>query len=300
MGGEMSETKTGNTASTSQPCLSVPPHRQQALTQIDRLLHIMERLLAPDGCPWDREQTLDTLRPYLLEETYEVLESMDDPNLHRVELGDLLLQIVFQSALREKEGTFAFGDVAAAISDKMIRRHPHVFGPASDAKALDPDDVRKQWEAIKAQEIRDGEPSSKSTSHPLFKGIPKTMPALTRAFRVQDKAAALGFDWPDVEGPRRKVDEEWAELQEAIDGGDIDAIREELGDVLFILVRLGQKFGIDAEGALSATIAKFQNRFTYVLKRCEEEDVSPETAGLAKLDAYWEQAKALQKKKLLK
>jgi MazG family protein len=249
------------------------------------LRQLMDRLLGPDGCPWDREQTLESLRPYLLEEAHEVLESMDDPVAHRQELGDLLFQIVFQSALREREGEFDLDGVIEAIRSKMIRRHPHVFAPEGEDKPRDAAEVAAQWSELKAAE-RGGE----GPRDPLA-GVPNTLPALQRAWRLQDKAAGVGFDWPEVGGAIDKVREEWAELEDAIASGERDQIEDELGDLLFVLTRLGQKLGIEAEGALRRTNAKFERRFAHVMKRCHEEGIEPSSAGLAQLDAFWNEAK---------
>lgn len=245
----------------------------------------MDRLLAPDGCPWDREQTLETLKPYLIEEAYEVLDAMHEPDAHRRELGDLLLQIVFQSALREREGAFDLEGVIAAIRDKMIRRHPHVFDP--DAAA--PEDaaaVTRQWTQIKLAEQAD----QSGPKNPLA-GVPKHLPALQRAWRLQDKAAAVGFDWPGIDGAVAKIREEWEELDQARASGDVDHVREEFGDLLFVLVRYGQKLGFAAEDALRATCAKFEARFAHVMQQCHDRGIDPNTAGLAVLDGFWDDAK---------
>lgn len=269
---------------------------------------LMQRLLGPDGCPWDKEQDLDSLRPYLIEEAYEVLEAMDDPRAHRKELGDLLFQIVFQSALREREGHFDLDDVIASIRTKMLRRHPHVFGPTDQGPRPSAEEVTRQWAALKLQERREearkagqsddtsqnpgqNQDTSPALPNPLA-GVPRALPALQRAWRLQEKAAAVGFDWPDLEGPRAKVDEEWAELREAIEGGDKAAIEEELGDLLFVLVRLGQKLDVEAEGALRGTISKFERRFEHVVRRCHEEGIELDRAGLETLDGFWREAKA--------
>lgn len=247
----------------------------------------MDRLLAPDGCPWDRAQTLETLRPYLLEEAHEVLEAMDDPAEHRRELGDLLFQIVFQSAIREREGHFDLDGVIEGIRSKMIRRHPHVFAPSGAAdQPRDADEVAARWSEIKAAE-RGGE----GPREPLA-GVPKTLPALQRAWRLQDKAAGVGFDWPEVAGAIEKVREEWGELERAIASGERDRIEDELGDLLFVLTRVGQKLGVEAEGALRRTNRKFERRFAHVMQRCHEEGIEPAAAGLARLDAFWNEAKA--------
>lgn len=267
-------------------------HRELGLRDgLDGLRDLMDRLLAPDGCPWDREQTLDSLRPYLIEEAYEVLEAMDEPEAHRRELGDLLLQIVFQSAIREREGAFDLEGVIAAIRDKMIRRHPHVFGPR-DGAALDAEAVSRQWAQIKQAE-RDEHGDGKTTgpAQPLA-GIPRALPALQRAWRLQDKAASVGFDWPSIDGASAKIREEWEELDRAREDGDPEHVREEFGDLLFVLVRYGQKLGITAEDALRSTCAKFEARFAHVMTRCHEQGIDPSTAGLAVLDGFWDEAKA--------
>lgn len=253
------------------------------------LRDLMDRLLDPErGCPWDQVQSLDTLRPYLLEEAHEVLEAMHDPKAHQGELGDLLFQVVFQAALREREGAFDLDGVIEAIRSKMIRRHPHVFGdPSADGQAeeLTPQDVERQWAAIKATERGREGPAA-----PLA-GVPHGLPALQRAWRLQDKAAQVGFDWPDVEGAVAKAREEWQELEHARGEDDLDAVREELGDLLFVLVRVAGKLGVEPEDALRRANAKFERRFGFVMERCHAEGIAPEQAGLAVLDGFWDQAK---------
>jgi MazG family protein len=258
---------------------------------------LMDRLLDPGaGCPWDRDQTLESLRPYLLEEAHEVLEAIEHGNAeeHRRELGDLLFQIVFHSAIREREGHFDLDGVVEAIRSKMIRRHPHVFGPEGAAPRYTADQVESQWAKIKQAE-RDRAGKVAAAPDPTA-GVPRSLPALQRAWRIQNKAAHVGFDWPDVEGPRAKVREEWAELEQAIDEGDPDAIAEELGDLLFVVVRLGQKLGVEAELALQRTSDKFQRRFGHVMQRCHELGLDPSRAGLAKLDSFWDEAKAIERR----
>ena len=275
----------------------VPRHRQLGLRDgIAGLRDLMDRLLAPDGCPWDREQTLDSLRPYLIEEAYEVLEAMDEPEAHRRELGDLLLQIVFQAALREREGAFDLEGVIAAIRDKMIRRHPHVFGSEGEAPGAAPLDaaaVSRQWAQIKLAEREvEGAPGSKPGPARPLAGVPRALPALQRAWRLQDKAASVGFDWPSIDGASAKIREEWEELDRAREAGDPRHVQEEFGDLLFVLVRYGQKLGIAAEDALRATCAKFEDRFAFVMERCHQEGIEPASAGLAALDRFWDEAKA--------
>jgi MazG family protein len=245
---------------------------------------VMDRLLADDGgCPWDRAQTLESLRPYLVEETYEVLESMDDPADHRGELGDLLFQIVFQAALRQREGSFDLDDVIAEIRDKLIRRHPHVFGAAAPLHSAS--DVERQWERIKQVER-----GAQGPRDPLA-GVPRALPPLERAGRLQDKATAVGFDWPDVHGAIAKFHEEWGELEEARAADDREAMQAELGDLLFVLVRVAQKLGLDAEDALRGANAKFERRFARVMEQCHTQGVDPAAAGLERLEAMWQAAK---------
>lgn len=273
---------------------AAPDHRALGLRDgLDGLRDLMDRLLAEDGgCPWDRAQTLESLRPYLIEEAYEVLDALADPAAHRRELGDLLFQIVFHAALREREGAFDLDDVIAAIRTKMIRRHPHVFAREADAAGgapRDPDDVARQWARLKRAE-QSPEGQERGPARPLA-GVPRSLPALQRAWRLQDKAAAVGFDWPTIQGAVDKVREEWEELERARESGDLRAIEEEFGDLLFVLVRYGQKLGVSAEDALRGTCAKFEDRFAYVMQRCHEAGIEPEAAGLERLDAWWNEAK---------
>ncbi|MCA9655095.1 MAG: nucleoside triphosphate pyrophosphohydrolase [Myxococcales bacterium] len=249
----------------------------------------MERLLDPEaGCPWDQRQTLDSLRPYLLEEAHEVLESMHEPGAHRAELGDLLFQVVFHSALREREGAFDLDGVIEAIRSKMIRRHPHVFGDASQ-RAMSAEEVARQWAAIK--EVERG---NEGPPDPLA-GVPRGLPALQRAWRLQDKAAHVGFDWPSIDGALAKVREELGELEQARSTGTPEEVREEFGDLLFVMVRLAQKLGVEAEDALRRANAKFERRFAEVMRQCHARGLDPAEAGLEVLDGFWEQAKAAER-----
>ncbi|MFO0636064.1 MAG: nucleoside triphosphate pyrophosphohydrolase [Nannocystaceae bacterium] len=249
------------------------------------LRELMDRLLADDGCPWDRAQTLDSLRPYLLEEAHEVLEAMHDPARHVGELGDLLFQIVFQAALREREGAFDLEDVVAAIRDKMIDRHPHVFGP--ERGAITAEEVTRRWEAGKR---------AKADRDPGSLGVPATLPALHRCARLQEKAAAVGFDWPTIDGALDKLQEELREFEQARDAGDRAAIEDELGDVLFVLVRIAGKLGLSAESALSRANAKFERRFGHVLRTLAARGEAPEHVGLEGLDALWNDAKRAERR----
>ena len=261
----------------------------RAQVAIERLLSIMERLRGPQGCPWDREQTLKSLRPYVLEETYEVLEAIDagDPSEHCEELGDLLLQIVFQAQLMKEEGRFDFADVAEAISRKLVSRHPHVFG---DAEAKDSDAVLRQWAALKREEKK-----AKGRGESVLEGVPREMPALARADRLTEKASRIGFDWPDAAGARAKLSEEMGELDEAIAQGDRDAMEHELGDVLFAVANLSRKLGMPPEEALRAALGRFIARFSHIERELARRGVGHGQATLAEMDAIWDEAKALER-----
>ncbi len=253
----------------------------------------MSRLLDPDdGCPWDRDQSLDSLKPYLLEEAYEVHEAMDDPEAHRKELGDLLFQIVFQSALREQQGAFDLDGVVEAIRSKMIRRHPHVFDRQPGAPTPDAEALAREWNEMKARERAPRDDGVSAGPHNPLTGVPRGLGNLQRAWRLQDKAAAVGFDWPNLDGVRAKLREELEEFEEAVRGGDEEQIRDELGDVLFVLVRYAQKLGLEPEDALRRANKKFVRRFTHVVERCHEAQIPLERAGLETMERFWSEAKA--------
>jgi nucleoside triphosphate diphosphatase len=249
------------------------------------LVEIMKRLLAPDGCPWDREQTLQTLEPFLIEEAYEVLEAIDagDAREHCDELGDLLFQIIFQAELRAREDAFGIDDVVGAISRKLVRRHPHVFG---DLQVKGTDEVLANWDKLKAAEHEE-----KGIKRRALDGVPLALPALLRAQRLGEKAAAVGFDWPDVAGVRDKVDEELREIDEAIATGDKDQIEHEIGDLLLATSRLSAKLGVAPEDALRSALRRFQNRFeameATVVARGEKVGETP----LEELDRIWNEVK---------
>lgn len=258
------------------------------LPETARLLAIVARLRAKDGCPWDREQTLDSLKPYLLEECYELLEAVDagDADAHREELGDVLLQIALHTQIRGEEGRFSFEDVARVLSDKLVRRHPHVFG---DVAVADSREVVKNWDAIKATEKR------AATRTSLLDGVPKHLPALQRAQRLQSRASRAGFDWPDVSGVLDKVEEEVDEIREAAAAGDPARVEEELGDLLFSLVNLCRFQHVNAEDALRKTTGKFARRFHEIERRLQAEGKSLKDVTLAELDRHWDAAKELEK-----
>ncbi len=261
----------------------------RATDALERLLGIMERLRGPDGCPWDREQTMRTLRPYVLEETYEVLEAIDsgDVREHCEELGDLLLQIVFQAQLAKEAHDFDFADVAEAISNKLVSRHPHVFG---DAQVKDAEGVLRQWAALKREEKK-----AKGRGDSVLEGVPREMPALARADRLTEKASRVGFDWPDPAGARAKLSEEIGELDRALEAGDADALEHELGDVLFAAANLGRKLGIPPEEALRGAVARFIARFGHVERELARRGVPHGEATLAEMDALWDEAKELER-----
>jgi tetrapyrrole methylase family protein/MazG family protein len=252
---------------------------------VKRLYAVMKRLRGPGGCPWDREQTLQTLKPCLLEEAYELLEAMDgqDLALHIEELGDVLLQVVFQCAIREEEGLFTLDDVAGTLSDKLVRRHPHVFG---DAEAATSGQVLRNWEAIKQTEK--GKPPDRS----VIDGVPATLPALLKAQRVQAKASRVGFDWKDSSGALGKVEEELGELKEAVAAGGKAHIEEEMGDLFFAMVNTCRFIDVDAEGALEGATRKFARRFRTVECRIREQGRTLKDCTLAEMDAVWDAVKA--------
>jgi MazG family protein len=251
---------------------------------------ISDRLRAPDGCPWDREQTHETLRNHLLEEAYEVYDALDagaTPALAG-ELGDLWLQVVLHAQLAAEAGVFDLTDVQAAIASKIVRRHPHVFG---EAEARTASDVNRQWERIKAAE-REGEADGAATKGALD-GISASLPALAASQEMQERAANIGYDWPSIDGVLDKVVEETEELREAAEeGADPRAWAEELGDLLFVLVNVARKRGIEAEAALRAANAKFRRRFGRVESMAAERGVALRELDFAALDELWDAAKA--------
>jgi MazG family protein len=263
------------------------------------LVDIMNRLLAPDGCPWDREQTLASLRPYLVEETFEVLEAMEvgTPAEHCEELGDLLMQVVFQSALRERAGEFNVDDAVRSICDKLVRRHPHVFGQAEVGSAAE---VEVQWEEIKRREKAaagaakgaGAEGAEEAAPQRTLAGVPLGLPALVRANLISARAARVKFDWHDAAGCRAKVAEELDEIDRAVASGDRAAIEHEIGDLLFAAVSLARKLGVDPEAALRACTRRFTARFEYIEDRLRERGRTPAESDLAEMDALWDQAKA--------
>jgi tetrapyrrole methylase family protein / MazG family protein len=256
-------------------------------TEFDRLIKVMEILRSPNGCPWDKKQDYYSLAPCIIEEAYEVVESLqkDDLNLLKEELGDLLLQVIFEAQIGREEGDFNLIDVIVSISNKLIRRHPHVFG---NKKAETISDVMLTWEGIKEEErLSKGEKIKTS----VLDGLIRSQPALNQAYDIQEKAAQVGFDWDNVKDILAKVEEELSEVKEAIKNSNTKKISDELGDLLFATVNLSRFFDINPEIALLGTILKFKQRFMYIEKKVKELGYEPQDLPLEKLDFYWEESK---------
>ena len=241
----------------------------------------MARLRGPEGCPWDKAQDHKSLKPYIVEETYEVLDAIDSgkPDKLAEELGDLLLQIVFHAQMATDRGNFTIDDVCGKISDKLIKRHPHIFGQQAQ---LTPQEVLHRWEEIK----RDN-----NLHYSVLDGIPRAMPALLKAYRIQEKVGRLGFDWQNAAEVAAKIKEEIAEFDQAYTAKDKEALSDELGDLLFSLVNLSRHLGLRAEEALDATNQKFIKRFRHIEQRLAEKGKSPAQASLEEMDALWNEAK---------
>jgi MazG family protein len=264
---------------------------------ISRLIEIMAALRTPGtGCPWDLEQDFATIAPYSIEEAYEVADAIERGNLAdlKEELGDLLLQVVFHARMAEEQGAFDFAAVAEAINAKMVRRHPHVFGPPSfeESHHRSSAEQTEAWETIKAQEraAKAGAPAAS-----LLDDVPVGLPALTRALKLSKRAARVGFVWPSAVEVLAKLHEEVAELEAEVAAGDIDRARDELGDVLFVCANLARELDIDPEAALRGTNAKFMRRFKYIEAELAARGSSPEASDLAEMDALWDAAKAAER-----
>lgn len=271
---------------------------------MDRLLDVMRRLRDPEtGCAWDLEQDFKSIAPYAIEEAYEVVDAIDRDDLHDLkdELGDLLLQVVFHSQMASELGEFGFKDVVTGIVDKMIRRHPHVFGEESFSNTSE---VKASWEAIKAQERADKKASQSRKNGATEKdtalkdelpsaldGIARSLPALKQADKIQKRAARVGFDWPDVEPVFDKINEEVAEVKDAVARSNADDIEDELGDLLFTVVNLTRHYGVDAERALAKANDKFSGRFRQVEELAHVKGVDLKSLSLDELDSLWNLAK---------
>ena len=255
-----------------------------AVEAFAELVRIMERLRGPGGCPWDREQTHESIKPYVIEEAYEVAEAIEANDLDelRTELGDLLLQIVFHAEMAREAGFFTIEDVVRGINEKMIRRHPHVF---SDAEVKDSAEVLRNWARIKAEERQHDEDRS------VVAGVPRAMPALLRAHRLSEKASRVGFDWERAGDVLDKAREEFAELEAAVQLGDRHDVEAELGDLLFALTSLGRHLDIQAEDALQRANDRFIRRFHYIEARLAERNQDVHAASVQEMNRLWEEAK---------
>lgn len=259
--------------------------------EFTRLVEIMARLRAPGGCPWDRAQSRQDLKPYLVEETYEVLDAIEqnDPGMLREELGDLLLQVVFHAEIAQEEGSFDMEDVCRGINEKLVRRHPHVFG---EVKADTPEQVLQNWEAIKKEEKAE---KADGVAPSVLAGVPKVLPALLKAYRLQQKAARVGFDWEERRQVEEKVREEWRELNEAMASGDKEHVREEMGDFLFALVNLSRFLEMDPEDALQLANGKFMRRFQGIEQEAHARGRDIHGMTLNEMDELWNLMKARER-----
>ncbi|MCP4582945.1 MAG: nucleoside triphosphate pyrophosphohydrolase [candidate division Zixibacteria bacterium] len=251
------------------------------MEQFKRLVEIMAKLRGPDGCPWDKAQDHKSLKPYLIEEAYEVLDAIDSGESEKLaeELGDLLLHIVFHARMAAENDKFDIEIVCKKINDKLIQRHPHIFHEKTE---LSKSRVLDQWEAIK---------QNNNKNHSVLEGVPRAMPALLKAYRIQEKVGRLGFDWKEAKEVVDKIKEEVAEFEEAFENNDKQAMHHELGDLLFSLVNLSRHLGLRAEEALDDTNKKFIKRFKYIEKKLAENGKSPADSNLEEMDAFWEESK---------
>ncbi|HEX7775716.1 MAG TPA: nucleoside triphosphate pyrophosphohydrolase [Parvibaculum sp.] len=270
------------------------PIPDEDITRIEALLKIMAKLRSPDGgCPWDLEQTFATIAPYTIEEAYEVADAIEHGDMGELkdELGDLLLQVVFHAQMAREAGAFQFEDVVRAICEKMIRRHPHVFGN-EDVRTAGA--VKGRWEEIKAEEkAAKGKPARAS----LLDDVPLALPALARAVKLQSRAARVGFDWPSTTEVLDKLNEEMLELShEVAKGGDHDRLEDELGDMLFVYANLARHLKVDPEAALRRANAKFRRRFGYIEEKLAADGRKPEQSNLEEMDALWNEAKRAERR----
>jgi tetrapyrrole methylase family protein / MazG family protein len=261
---------------------------REAGAKFEQLVEVISRLRAPGGCPWDRKQTFDTIKSYLLEETYEVMDAIDARDWRGLveELGDLLLQPVFLAEMAAEQGLFTISDSLDAINEKLVRRHPHVFG---NAIAETPEDVKQRWDEIKKQE-KTAQASSGCES--VLDGVPRNLPALVEADKISQKAASIGFEWPDIGGVVEKLQEEAAELAKAKQSGDQQHIEDEIGDLLFTIVNLARFLKVDPEQALRRTNMRFRKRFAHVERKVRAASVE---ISLEQMEELWQEAKRLEK-----
>jgi tetrapyrrole methylase family protein / MazG family protein len=253
----------------------------------DELVALMTRLRGPDGCPWDRKQTLATLKPFIVEESYEVVEAIDQNDLAALaeELGDFLLQAVFVAEITREAGWFDIGDAITAIYNKLVKRHPHVFG---DVEAKDAEQVLVNWEKLKNEE-------RKAENKSVLAGVPQSLPALLKASRLTEKAARVGFDWRRADDVFAKIDEEIDELREAIEGKNPQNIHDEIGDLLFSIANIARKLGVNPEEALQSANRKFMRRFESMERSVRSEGRNLDQLTLEQMDALWDEAKAAER-----
>jgi MazG family protein len=253
--------------------------------KFERLVEIMARLRAPGGCPWDREQTFDTIKPYTLEETYEVLDAIDRREWQELadELGDFMLQAVFYAQMAAEQNLFRIDDALDAINEKLVRRHPHVFGEQS---AETGEDVKRIWGEVKASEKK-----KKGKDETLLGGVPRSLPALVEAQQIASRAAGVGFDWENPEQVIEKLHEELAEFDQARRNSSADELEDELGDLLFVLVNLARFVKVDPEQALRRTNAKFRRRFGHIERKLQEQGKTPRESNIEEMEALWQEAK---------
>lgn len=275
----------------SQSPLELNEQDRAAGEAFARLVATMRRLRAPDGCPWDREQTIASLKPYLLEETYEVMDAIEREDWAALseELGDLLLQPVFQAEIAASEGRFTITEPLEAIVEKLIRRHPHVFGTV---EAETSDEVLRNWEQIKrGEKARKAEANGERDDASMLDSLPRALPALAEAQRITSRAAKVGFDWPGIREVLEKLHEEIGELDEARKAGDVDKVEDEFGDLLFVMANLSRFLKVDAEQALRRTNLKFRERFAYVERRLREQNREIQDSTLEEMESLWQEAK---------
>ena len=257
---------------------------------IEKLIALVARLRGENGCPWDREQTRETLKPMLIEEAFEVLDALDsnDSDNLKEELGDLLFQVVFHAQIAREKGEFDLSDVIDRSHEKMVRRHPHIFG-STDLKTSE--DVLKNWEDIKAAEKGTTSPSSPNSARSLLDGVPKKIPALYRAFQMTAKASRVGFDWPALDNIIDKLEEEAAELKDARMCANQERIADEMGDLLFVVVNIARFLGVDPETALERSNRKFESRFRHIETAVKQQGRELKDASLKEMDDLWNEAK---------
>jgi len=253
----------------------------------DELVALMTTLRGPDGCPWDRKQTFESLKPFIVEEAYEVVDAIDRGDRHALaeELGDFLLQAVFVAELAREEGSFDIGDVITTIHEKLVRRHPHVFG---DVEAKDAEQVLVNWEKLKNEE-------RKAENKSVLAGVPQSLPALLKASRLTEKAARVGFDWRRAEDVFAKIEEEAGELREAVDAKDQQKIHDEVGDLLFSIANIARKLGVNAEEALQSSNRKFISRFESMERTVRSDGRNLDQLTLEQMDSLWDEAKAAER-----